>query len=275
MKFRPYAFGLILPLGLACTAPVAHAPEPQDTQTQVAQNKPAEVPVYTYEVVKTYPHDPTTFTQGLIWIPAGFYESSGLYGFSNLRKVNLADGKAIRRQSVPNEYFAEGLALFDNKLFQLTWKENKGFIYDADTFKKVKEFSYDGEGWGLTNNDKQLIMSDGTNMIRFLNPETLKVERKIYVYHDNDPKQPYLEINELEYIEGEIWANVWGVDEILRIDPETGKLLGRIDCTGLLGFKPLDYDDVLNGIAYDDKNDRIFVTGKRWPKLFEIKVKKK
>lgn len=277
MKFRPLVLGFLFPMGFACTAPVAKEDltQPDQGQSQVAQTKREPIPMYSYEVVKTYPHATTSYTQGLIWIPAGFYESCGLYGQSHILKVNLADGKPIRRALVPSQYFAEGMALFDGKLYQITWKENKGFIYDAETFKKLKEFTYDGEGWGLTNNDKQLILSDGTNMIRFMNPETLKVERKIYVYRDNNPKLPYTELNELEYIDGEIWANVWGGDEILRINPENGKIVGIIDFSGLLGYVPADNDDVLNGIAYDAKDHRIFVTGKRWPKLFEVKVKKK
>lgn len=235
-----------------------------------------KIPEYTYEVVKEYPHDTKAYTQGLVWIPGGeFYESTGQYGESELRRVTLATGKPMKRITIHEKYFAEGLALFDGKLYQLTWQNNVGFIYDAATFKKTGEFQYGGEGWGLTTDGKSLILSDGTHQIRFLDPKTFKVERTIDVFNENDPSMKLVNLNELEYIKGEIWANVWQTDLIVRIDPKDGKILGKVDLTGLNPSPIGDLDNVLNGIAYDEKDDRIFVTGKRWPKLFEIKLKPK
>lgn len=265
MRFRPSLFALIFPLTFACTAPVAQSPVRQK----------AGVPQYTYEVVKTYPHDSKAYTQGLVWIPDGFYESTGQYGSSDLRQVKLADGRPTKLVPVESRYFAEGLALLNGQLFQLTWEDQIGFVYDAATFKRTGSFRYEGEGWGLTTDGKSLILSDGTNKIRFLDPKTFKVQRTISVYRDNDSRYPLTDLNELEFIKGEIWANVWKTDSIVRISPDDGKLVGRIDFTGLLGVTLNDPDDVLNGIAYDEKADRIFVTGKRWPKLFEVKVKPK
>lgn len=257
---------LIFPLSLACSAPVAHS-SASPTVTGVQS--------YTYEVVKTYPHDSKAYTQGLVYIPDGFYESTGQYGSSDLRQVNLADGKPSKLVPVESKYFAEGLTLLSGKLFQITWQEQKGFVYDASTFKRQSEFTYEGQGWGLATDGTSLILSDGTNKIRFLDPKTFKVQRTIEVFDDNNSSKPLHELNELEFIKGEIWANVWQTDTIVRIDPVKGKLLGKIDFAGLLGSTPDDPDDVLNGIAFDEKGDRIFVTGKRWPKLFEVKIKPK
>jgi len=265
---------LCVPLGMSCNATGNATNTTEPGKQPVTQPEPIQN--YGYEVVKTYPHDVKSYTQGLIWIPGGaFYESAGQYGQSELRKVNLADGKPTMRQKIDAKYFAEGLALFNGKLFQLTWQEFKGFIYEAASFKKVGEWDYDSEGWGLTNDDKSLIMSDGSNRIRFLDPKTQKIERFIDVFSDNDPAMPQFNLNELEYVKGEIWANVYTTDLILRIDPKNGKILGRIDMSNLLGQRLSDPGYVLNGIAYDAKDDRIFVTGKCWPKLFEIKVVKK
>lgn len=231
------------------------------------------VPLYSFKVVNTWAHDSEAYTQGLIYTDGVLYESTGRYGLSSLRKVELTTGKVLKKVDVDSHYFAEGMTLFQGKIFQLTWKAQKGFIYDTD-FNRTGEFTYEGEGWGLTHDAESLIMSDGTSQIRFLDPHTFKVQRTISVL---DNGKPLLELNELEYIHGEIFANIWQTDRIVRIDPHDGKILGWVDMTGLLKLKD-NYDkpvDVLNGIAYDEAGDRLFVTGKLWPKLFEIRLKKK
>ena len=236
---------------------------PLDTQTTAT-------PTDTYQIVSTFPHDREAFTQGLLIQNAVLYESTGLNGQSSLRRDDLATGKVEKKVDVAAAYFAEGLAEWKGKLYQLTWKAHKGFIYDADTFQKTGSFGYAGEGWGLTHNDQYLILSDGTASIRFLDPQTFAVKRTINV---NDRGAAIDQLNELEYIKGEIWANVWQTDYIIRINPADGKIKGWIDMTGIL--PPEDHDtttDVLNGIAYDAAKDKIYVTGKLWPKIFEIKV---
>jgi glutamine cyclotransferase len=228
------------------------------------------VPKYTYKVKNTWPHDPHAYTQGLIYLDGILWESTGQYGSSSLRKVELKTGKVIKQISVPREYFAEGMTVFNNKVFQLTWQGHKGFIYDPETFQKQGEFDYTGEGWGLTHDGQSLIMSDGTNQIRFLDPKTLRTTRTISVFDEGEPVN---ELNELEYIDGEIYANIWQTDRIVRLDPKSGKILGWIDMTGLLKMKDrTGEEDVLNGIAYDEAGKRLFVTGKMWPKLFEIEI---
>lgn len=226
-----------------------------------------------YEVVNTYPHDPSAFTQGLIFQDGALIESTGLEKHSTLRRVELQTGKVLQKVDVPPYFFAEGMTLFGGKIYQLTWKGEKGFIYDPQTFEKTGEFTYTGEGWGLTHDADSLILSDGSNQIRFLDPSTYKVKRTISVL---DGDHPLEEINELEYVRGEILANVWHDNRIVRIDPQTGHINGWVDLSGLL--KPgevTDEEAVLNGIAYDERGDRLFVTGKLWPKLFEIRLKKK
>lgn len=234
----------------------------------------AATPTYTYEVVNIWPHDPTAFTQGLIFHEGFLLESTGQYGESSLRKVELKTGKVSKRISVPGQFFAEGLTLLRGKLFQLTWTERKGFIYDPDTLQLQDSFSYGGEGWGLTDDGDSLIMSDGTHQLRFIDPLTFQVEKTVDVF---DEGQPLRELNELEFVDGEIFANIWHRDEIVRLDPQSGKILGRIDLKGLL---PLDGrqrnpEAVLNGIAFDEVGKRLFVTGKLWPSVFEIKIKER
>lgn len=246
--------------------------------TSSTTSAPAEPPTYTYEIVNTYPHDPGSFTQGLVFENGAFYESAGLNeaygGHSSLRKVEVTTGKVLKKLDVPEPYFAEGLTLLNGKLFQLTWKEQKGFIYDRDTFAAQGEFKYRGEGWGLTHDGKSLILSDGSHQLRFLDPATFQEQRKISVY---DKDQRVEELNELEYVKGEIFANLWQSREgmIARIDPKDGKVLGWIDMRGLKHEQSGPEADVLNGIAYDAAQDRLFVTGKKWSKLFEIRLKKK
>ncbi|MEZ5345486.1 MAG: glutaminyl-peptide cyclotransferase [Pyrinomonadaceae bacterium] len=230
-----------------------------------------------FEVVREFKHDKNAFTQGLLFHDGFLYESTGQYGESSLRKVELQTGKVLQMHKVAKDYFAEGITLLNGKIYQLTWQSSLGFVYDLADFKLIKEFRYSGEGWGLTNDGKSLILSDGTHVIRFLNPETFDVERTIVVM--NDDGNPLMRLNELEYVKGEIWANIWqseliGKPNIIaRIDPASGKLLGWIN---LDKISPADsgsnYENSLNGIAYDAKDDRIFVTGKNWSKLFEIKV---
>ena len=232
-----------------------------------------QVTVYGYEVVNTFPHDPSAFTQGIIYNDGALIESTGLEGHSTLRRVELQTGKVLQKVDVPPFFFAEGMTLFNGKIYQLTWKGEKGFIYDPQTFKKTGEFTYTGEGWGLTHDADSLILSDGSNQIRFIDPTTYKVKRTISVL---DRGRPLEEINELEYVRGEIFANIWHDNRIVRIDPQTGRINGWVDMAGLL--KPGDVTNeeaVLNGIAYDEQGDRLFVTGKLWPKLFEIKLKQK
>jgi glutamine cyclotransferase len=234
-----------------------------------AQDK---IPVYGYEIVNTYPHDPAAFTQGLIFHDGELIESTGLEGHSTLRRVELKTGKVLQKADVSPFFFAEGMTLFGGKIYQLTWKGQKGFIYDPKTFEKTGEFEYEGEGWGLTHDADSLITSNGSNEIRFLDPsDTKKIKRTISVF---DRGQPLEEINELEYVRGEIYANVWHQNRIARIDPQTGSIKDWIDMSGLLKPGEVTSDEaVLNGIAYDEAGDRLFVTGKLWPKIFEIKLK--
>jgi glutamine cyclotransferase len=243
--------------------------------TQTGTAAPREsVPLYTYEVVRSWPHDTRAFTQGLVFYQGALYESTGQNGASTLRQVELQTGKVLRKVDVDERYFAEGMTISQGKIFQLTWTGHKGFIYDLKGFEHLGEFAYEGEGWGLTSDDfGHLIMSDGTNRIRFLDSSNFRLMRAINVY---DGGLPLMEINELEYIKGEIFANVWKTDRIVRIDPQNGRILGWIDLAGLRPHEvESNGEDVLNGIAYDEKDDRLFVTGKRWPTIFEIRLKKK
>ena len=228
----------------------------------------ADEPVDSYQIINQYPHDPGAFTQGLVFEGGRLFESTGLYGSSSLREVDLQTGTVLQIVSVPAQYFAEGMTIFQGKIFQVTWQSQIGFIYDPDTFALLGQFSYAGEGWGLTHDAENLILSDGTNRIRFLDPDTFQIVRSIDVF--NSQSQPLMNINELEYINGEIYANVWLTNLIVRIDPETGAILGWIDLTGLLpAGTPAD---VLNGIAYDATTGHLLVTGKLGPWLFEIVV---
>jgi glutaminyl-peptide cyclotransferase len=224
-----------------------------------------------YQVIHAYPHDPNAFTQGLIYIDGYLYESTGLEGRSSLRKVELSTGQVLQNYDLPAEYFAEGLTDWGTNLIQLTWKSHTGFVYSRYSFNLLRTFKYDGEGWGLTHDNTHLIMSDGTAYLRFLDPESFHVTRRIHVVDQSGHAVDNL--NELEYIDGEIYANIWHKDEIVRISPETGKILSRIDLSGIVDKRSLgEGDAVLNGIAYDAAGRRLFVTGKLWPKLFEIKI---
>jgi glutamine cyclotransferase len=235
-----------------------------------ADAKPA---AYGYEVKGTYPHARDAFTQGLVFRGGQLWESTGQYGESSLRKVELKSGRVLKRVPVPDDIFAEGMTVFREKVYQLTWQNHRCLVYRPDDFAKIGEFKYEGEGWGLTHDGDSLIMSDGTNTLRFIDPETFAVRRTVSVFENG---RPLAALNELEYVRGEIYANVWQTDRIVRIDPKTGRLTGTIDLAGLLPQKDRDEDtDVLNGIAYDEAGDRLFVTGKLWPKLFEIRLVRK
>ncbi len=227
-------------------------------------------PVYTYTIVHTYPHDMNAFTQGLVFTDGILYEGTGLYGHSSLRKVELETGNVLQIYRLPEQYFGEGITVYDDQIFQLTWKAHTGFVYAKDTFLYLETFNYPTEGWGITHDGERLIMSDGTATLHFLDPETREEIGQVEV-RDNDG--PVVRLNELEYIHGEVYANVWQTDWIARIDPQTGQVLGWINLEGLLSHVDLSQPvDVLNGIAYDTEGDRLFVTGKLWPALFEIEL---
>jgi glutamine cyclotransferase len=230
------------------------------------------VPKYGYQIVNIWPHDSNAFTQGLILADGKLLESTGQEGRSSLRSVDLATGKVLKKVDVPVPYFAEGIALLNGKIYQLTWQHQLGFIYDVQSFERVGQFNYDGEGWGLTTDGQSLILSDGSNRIRFLDPSSFRVTKTITVL---DNKVPVNELNELEFVQGSIYANIWHDDRIAIIDAQSGRVTGWIDLAGLIPEGELHDDEaVLNGIAYDQKNDKLFVTGKLWPRLFEIKVKR-
>ena len=228
-------------------------------------------PTYTYEVVATYPHDVGAYTEGLLWHDGRLFESTGQKGHSNIREVDLKTGTVIRQHDIDAKYFGEGIIIFGDKMYELTWQDNVGFTYDWKTFTPKGQFTYEGEGWAFTTDGKSLIMSNGSSVIAFRDPATMKVTSALTV---TDHDVPVSSLNELEWVKGEIWANVWQTDQIARIDPATGHVLGWIDLAGILPASDRKgNEEVLNGIAYDAKGDRIFVTGKYWGKLFEIKVK--
>ena len=239
----------------------------EDELASIPKKMAAEM---TYEVVQSFPHDSLAFTQGLIFEDGILYESTGLYGRSSLRQVDLSTGEVLRQVDLPEAYFAEGLTDWEDSLVQLTWQEHQGFVYNKEDFTQTGEFEYLTEGWGLTQDGERLIMSDGTSTLSFLDPETFEVIGTVTV---TDQGQEIININELEYVWGEIFANIWHSDDIVRIDPETGEVLGWIDLSGLLTMEErLAGTDVLNGIAFDPEANRLFVTGKLWPKVYEIRL---
>lgn len=270
-------FGLLTIV--ACTPQPASTPAPTATPSSLlapattpsspatSSANPISPPRYTFRIVNTYPHDPEAFTQGLVFENGIIYEGTGLRGQSTLRKVDLTSGEVTQSLALDPELFGEGITLFNGRLFQLTLTSGIGFIYDPQSFSKQGEFVYTPEGWGLTHDGRQLIMSDGSAELRFLDADSLQETSRITVI---DGGQPVQWLNELEYVEGEIYANVWQSDEIVRIAPDTGEVLGWIDLSGLLGDEP--QAGILNGIAYDSESGRLFVTGKNWPKLFEIEL---
>jgi glutaminyl-peptide cyclotransferase len=220
-------------------------------------------------IVGTYPHDPEAFTQGLVFSDGYLYESTGLHGKSSVRKVDLETGQILKIHTLSKDVFGEGLTLWQGRLIQLTWRSGVAFIYDRDTFLQMGEFHYQSEGWGITHDGRSLIMSDGSAVLRFLDPQSFVEERQIEVL---DKGTPVRNLNALAYVKGEIFANIWQQDAIARISPTTGAVLGWLDLAKLRNaLGPARNAEVLNGIAYDAARDRIFVTGKYWPKLFEIK----
>ncbi len=232
----------------------------------------AEIPVYGFAVKNTYPHDAEAFTQGLFFKDGFLYESTGLNGKSSVRKVDLVTGKVLQKKDIPAEFFAEGIAEIDGNIIGLTWTTQLGFVFDLKTFALKKQFNYVGEGWGLASDQRQLYMSDGSAYIRVLNPALEEVRR----FQVTAEGRPIDRLNELEWVDGELFANIWGADVIARIDPQTGNVVGWIDLGKLLApsVRVSPRDAVLNGIAYDKKQRRLFVTGKLWPKLFEITLVK-
>lgn len=298
MKFRKRLFLLLILVAvsvLACAGPGSlptpiatetprptRTPLPTDTPTPLPTRTPTNIaasplatnseviPVYTYEIVNVYPHDRNAFTQGLVFQDGILYEGTGLHGRSTLRKVELETGRVLQLGALPAQFFGEGVTVYGDEIIQLTWQSNVGFVYDKDSFELLQTFNYPTEGWGITHDGERLIMSDGTATLHFLEPETFEEINRIQV---RDNAGPVVRLNELEYIRGEIYANVWQTDRIARIDPLTGQVTGWIDLAGLLSAQDRSQPvDVLNGIAYDAENDRLFVTGKLWPKLFEIEL---
>ena len=232
---------------------------------------PAAAPIYDYRLVREYPHDPEAFTQGLVYLDGVLYEGTGLEGESTLRRVDLETGEVLQSRPLEARYFGEGIAVLGDRIFQLTWKTETAFVYDRETFEPLATFAYPTEGWGLTTDGQRLIMSDGSSTLFFRDPDTFAEIGRIDVRYGDTP---VANLNELEFIDGEIWANVWQADVIARIDPATGRVTGVIDLRGLLSAQDRrDHSpDVLNGIAHDPATGRIFVTGKLWPKLFEIEL---
>ena len=233
------------------------------------QRQSSPVPTYGYEVVRSYPHDHDAFTQGLVYRDGFLYEGTGLNGRSGLRKVTLETGEVLQSKPIEQEYFGEGITDWKGSLIELTWQSEVAFIYDIKTFERTGRFTYKGEGWGLTHDSTRLIMSDGTAQLRFIDPATFKELGRVTVH---DPKGPVSELNELEYVKGEIFANVWQTERIARIAPADGHVTGWIDLSGLLPASERGGTDVMNGIAYDAAHDRLFVTGKLWPRIFEIRL---
>jgi glutamine cyclotransferase len=231
---------------------------------------PDETETFSYKVLATYPHDTEAFTQGLVFEDGYLYEGTGLYGESSLRKVDLESGEVMLSRNLSSKYFGEGITIYNNRIIQLTWKAGVGFVYDQDNFTLLRQFSYPTEGWGITHDGGSLIMSDGSAILHFLDPDTFQETGRIEVYDENGP---VINLNELEYINGEIFANVWLTTRIARISPITGEVHGWLELEELLDPEEQDNGaNVLNGIAYDNENDRLFVTGKLWPKIFELKL---
>ncbi len=253
----PRRRALLAALAAAVTAPTAFA-------------APTNPPVHGFKVVNSYPHDPNAFTQGLFFHDGFLYEGTGLRGRSSIRKVEITTGRVLQAVDLPGDVFGEGITQWGDKLIGITWTEQTAFVLDLKTFKLWRKFSYQGEGWGLTHNEKELVMSDGSAELRFLDPLTFKELRRVRVTAGGRPVD---QLNELEWIDGQVWANIWQTDRIARIDPKTGQVVAWIDLTGLLpANQRTGNDDVLNGIAYDRAGKRLFVTGKLWPRLFEIQL---
>lgn len=254
---------------------VFHPGHKRGVATRTVIVKPDKAPrQYAYEVVKTYPHDPKAYTQGLIYHDGFMYESTGQYGESGIRKSDINNGQVLSALNIDSKYFGEGIAIYGGKLYQLTWTARKGFVYDLKTFSLESTFNYNTQGWGLTTLDNCLLMSDGSHKLYHIAAPSFNILRETEVYDHNGPVE---RLNELEYIDGLVWANVWMQDRIVLIDPESGEVKGELDLSRLLPAADRreldDNDDVLNGIAWNPKTGTVYVTGKRWPKMFEIKIK--
>lgn len=265
---------LLLAFALSLTTPACAqqpAPAPADAgggnnSAQAAEPAP---PTYGYRIVNTYPHDPRAFTQGLFYLNGNLYESTGQVGQSTIRKVHFEDGRVLQSVPIPPGLFGEGITNFGNEIISITWQGGNGYRWDLPTLRRTGEWHYEGEGWGLTQNGADIIMSDGSSAIRFLDPVTLAERRRITVTLQGNE---LTELNELEYVNGEIWANIWQTPRIARIDPNTGRVTGMIDLSGIASQHLVNPDAVLNGIAYDAQHNRLFVTGKLWPRLYEIQL---
>lgn len=261
-----------MPLSSSALAEFKERSTQKDSTSQISLEPKIvhQAPIYGYRVVNRYPHDPNGFTQGLVFVDGFLFEGTGLRGRSSLRKVDVITGKILQYRNLPAHFFGEGVTVYHNKVIQLTWRAHQGFVYDKDTFQLLGTFHYPTEGWGITHDGEHLIMSDGTSILYFLDPDTYKEKRRIKV---RGPGGPVSNLNELEYVQGLILANIWKTDMIVQISPDTGDIVGWIDLRGLLAPEDrVQRVDVLNGIAYDQRNDRLFVTGKLWPRLFEIKL---
>lgn len=251
---RLFGLTFLVPCGLSLVPAAQAADEP--------------LKIYSYEVVNTYPHDPGAFTQGLVIHDGKLYEGTGQRGQSSLRQVNLESGELLQRHNLGQRYFGEGITILDGRIYQLTWQSHIGFVYNLETFEQEKTFFLAGEGWGITHDGDQLIVSDGTHYLRFLDPDTLQETHRVAVMANGTPVNY---INELEYINGEVWANVWYQDILVRIDPASGNVIGVVNMAGLYPQRG-NRDEVLNGIAWDAVSKRLFVTGKLWRELYEIRV---
>jgi len=259
---RPFALALVLSLA---TPACAQQPAPaQNVEAPAAERAP---PVYNYRIVATYPHDPRAYTQGLVFLDGQLYESTGQVGQSTIRRVNIADGRVVQSVSIPADKFGEGIVDWGDQIISITWQGGTGYRWDRASLRRLSEWAYVGEGWGLTRNGSDIIMSDGTPELRFLDPATLAERRRVTVTLQG---QPVPNLNELEWIHGEVFANIWQTGFIYRIDPADGRVTGIIDLRPLAAENTTGTDNVLNGIAYDQAGDRLFVTGKNWSRLYEI-----
>ena len=264
------AGALILVMAAAAVAAAGACSKTPGAEDRQGGPGGGRAPVQKVRIIKVYPHDPDAFTQGLLYDGGFLYESTGREGMSSVRKVDLATGGVLKIARLAPIYFGEGLAVYGGKLVQLTWLNGKGFVYDKETFRLLGDFNFAPEGWGLTQDGKRLILSDGSPALRFLDPETFKETGRLTV---TDGGAPVERLNELEVIKGEILANIWMKSVIARIDPATGRVKGWLDLDAICREHLTGNSDaVLNGIAYDAKGDRLFVTGKLWSKLYEIKI---
>jgi glutamine cyclotransferase len=264
-RFRPFALPLALILATpACAQQPANADAANNSAAAPAEPAPVR---YGYRIVQTYPHDSRAFTQGLFYLNGHLYESTGQVGESTIRKVHFEDGRVLQSVPIPPGLFGEGITNWNNEIVSITWQGGQGFRWNLTTLQRTGEWRYSGEGWGLTQNGTDIIMSDGSSALRFLDPATLEERRRITVTLQGEPID---QLNELEWVNGEIYANVWQTPRIVRIDPTTGRVTGVIDLGALAAQNGDNRDSVLNGIAYDPQHDRLFVTGKYWPRLYEI-----